>query len=136
MTAPAAAATVVLDTHALIWWTQQPELLGRAAAASIGRAERIHVPTIALWETALLVRKGRLALKRRQPVTEWAAEVLSIPRVAAVPLDAHIALSADGLDMHADPADRFIAATALCLECPLVTKDELLRGLRWLRTVW
>lgn len=99
----AASPSIVLDTHALVWWTQQPELLGSEAAAAIDGAERIHIPSIVFWETALLVRKGRLALKRSQPVAQWAAEVLSIPRVAIVALDA---------------------------------KDDLLRGLPWLRTVW
>jgi len=136
VSASASVPAIVLDTHALIWWTQQPELLSSKAAVAIADAEIIHVPTIAFWETALLVRKGRLALKRSQPVSDWAAEILSIPRIAAAPLDAFIAMAADGLDMHQDPADRFIAATALELECPLVTKDDLLRGLSWLKTVW
>ena len=47
-----------------------------------------------------------------------------------------LAIRADELDMHPDPADRFIAATSVQLEAPLVTKDALLRGLDWLRTVW
>jgi PIN domain nuclease of toxin-antitoxin system len=127
---------IVLDTHALVWWTQQPELLGNEAAEFIKQSERILVPAICFWETSLLVRKGRLSLKRGQPVDEWASEVLAIPRVVHVPLTAALALSADALRMHADPADRFIVATALEQRTPLVTKDDLLRSLTWLKTVW
>jgi PIN domain nuclease of toxin-antitoxin system len=127
---------IVLDTHALVWWTQQPELLGAGAASAIDRADRILVPSICFWETSLLVRKGRLALKRGQPVAVWAQEVLSIPRLRAVALSVELALEADALDMHPDPADRFIVATALRWKCPLVTKDELLQGVDWLQTVW
>jgi PIN domain nuclease of toxin-antitoxin system len=47
-----------------------------------------------------------------------------------------IALEADALTMHADPADRFIVATALRLEAPVLTKDRLPRDLRWVKTMW
>jgi PIN domain nuclease of toxin-antitoxin system len=127
---------IVLDTHALVWWTQQPELLGNDAAEAIAQADRIFVPAICFWETSLLVRKGRLSLKRGQPVNEWASEVLAIPRVFPVPLTPMLALAADTLRMHPDPADRFIVATALEQRASLVTKDELLRCLSWLETVW
>ncbi len=127
---------IVLDTHVLVWWTQQPELLSSAAAQAIDGAERILVPAICFWETSLLVREGRLALKRGQPVADWAAEVLSIPRLRAVPLSVGLALAADALDMHPHPADRFIAATALSHKCPLVSKDELLRAVGGLATIW
>lgn len=127
---------IVLDTHVLVWWTQEPELLSSDATLAIDRAERILVPAICFWETALLVRKGRLALKRGQPATGWAGEVLAIPRVHAVALSAELALAADALSMHPDPVDRFIVATALAESCPLVTKDDLLRGLGWVETIW
>ena len=38
--------------------------------------------------------------------------------------------------MHADPADRFIAAISLEYVAPLVTKDRLLRDIAWFATVW
>jgi PIN domain nuclease of toxin-antitoxin system len=127
---------IVLDTHALVWWTQQPELLGNDASEAIAQADRVLIPAICFWETSLLVRTGRLSLKRGQPVDEWASEVLAIPRVIPVALTPALALSADALQMHPDPADRFIVATALEQRSLLVTKDDLLRSLSWLKTVW
>ena len=127
---------IVLDTHVLLWWSQQPELLSNTAATAIDGADRLLLPSICFWEAALLVRKGRFALKRGQPVTEWANEILAIPRVIAVALTPELALTADALEMHADPADRFIAASALSRQAPLVTKDDALRVLSWLSTVW
>ena len=127
---------IVLDTHVLLWWTQQPGLLSDTSSTAIDSADRMLVPSICFWEVALLVRRGRFALRRGQPVMEWANDILAIPRVAAVSLTPELALSADALDMHADPADRFIAATALSRQAPLVTKDDALRALPWLRTVW
>ena len=127
---------IVLDTHIALWWTQQPELLSRRATAALEHADRIIIPAIVFWETALLVRKGRFAMKRAQSVPDWAEAVLSIPRVEAADLSPEIALAADALRMHPDPADRFIVATALRLKTPLVTKDGLLQGLRGLKTIW
>jgi PIN domain nuclease of toxin-antitoxin system len=56
-------------------------------------------------------------------------------------LDTHTAVwwavvHADELTMQADTADRFIAATALHHAAPLVSKDRLMRSLRFLETIW
>jgi PIN domain nuclease of toxin-antitoxin system len=80
------------------------------------------------------VRKRRLDLG--MPVAAWTRAIQTIPRVQALPLTADIAVLADGLKMHADPADRFIAATALQHDVPLVSKDRLIRALRFVETVW
>ena len=125
---------VVLDTHAALWWTLEPARLGKGARQAIADADRIGIPTIAFWETALLVRKGKLALQLA--VAEWANRVLAIPRVEALPLTTAIALQSDALVMHADPADRFIVATAIEESSRLVTKDRLLRRLKVVKTVW
>jgi PIN domain nuclease of toxin-antitoxin system len=125
---------IVLDTHALLWWASEPRRLSRRAAAEIARAERVGLPTIVFWEIALLVRKGRIELGA--PAASWLERILQIPRCEALPLSAIVALQADGLDMHADPADRFIAATALHLGAPIVSKDRLLADVKGLRVIW
>ena len=125
---------LVLDTHAALWWTLEPARLGRKVAARLAREDRLGIPTIAFWETALLVRKGRLELE--MGAAEWARKVCSIPRVTVLPLTTEIALLADTLAMHADPTDRFIVATAMVHDAPLGTKDALLRELPFLSTVW
>ena len=127
---------ITLDTHAAVWWTQSPEHLSAPAADAIRRADQILIPAIVFWEVSLLVRTERLRLNDNQPVGAWAQQVLAIPRVQEVPLTARIALAADAADMHPDPADRFIAASAHQLDAPLVTRDRLLRDLPWLATTW
>lgn len=125
---------IVLDTHAVVWWTTDPERLGPECSGALARAEVVAVPSICFWEVALLVRRGRLALST--PVREWAAAVQTIPRVRALPLTAETALAADGLEMHADPCDRFIVATAMSFGAPLATRDTLIRALPYVRTIW
>ena len=70
------------------------------------------------------------------PVSVWTETIQTVPRVEALPLTPEIAVHADELDMHADPADRFIVATALRHGAPLVSKDRLMRALRFVDTIW
>jgi PIN domain nuclease of toxin-antitoxin system len=125
---------LVLDTHVVVWWGSDPTLLGTRARKAIAGEEKLGVPTIVFWEASLLVRKKRLDLG--MPVREWADVILTIPRIEALPLTPEIALMADGLAMHADPADRFVVATALRHGAPLITKDRPMRGLRFVKTIW
>lgn len=81
-----------------------------------------------------MVRKRRLDLG--MPVAEWARAMQAIPRIEALPLTPEIAVQADNLEMHADPADRFIVATALRHGAPLISKDRLMRSLRFIDTIW
>ncbi len=125
---------LVLDTHALVWWATDPDRLGRKARVRIDSAERLGVPAIVFWEVSLLVRKGKLDLD--MPVREWTEAICSIPRMEELPLTAQVAVLADSLQMHADPTDRFIVASAVQRKAPLVTKDNSLRRLRFVKTIW
>jgi PIN domain nuclease of toxin-antitoxin system len=130
----AARVKVILDTHATVWWASSPEVLGPSALDAIAEAEVIAIPSIVFWEISLLVRRGRLRLEL--PLGRWAERLLAVPRCRSVPLDVATALLADSLVMHADPADRFIVATALQLDAPLITKDDLIRSAGLVRTLW
>ena len=125
---------VVLDTHVAVWWTTEPARLSARAAAAIASADRIGIPSIVFLEVALLVRKKLLQLDI--PVAEWADRVQLIPRVEALPLTTELALAADALVMHPDPADRFIVATARTVSARLITKDAAIRRGRVVKTVW
>lgn len=125
---------VVLDTHVVVWWAGEPRRLGRAARARLAGEDRLGIPAIVFWEVSLLVRERRLDLG--MPVSDWMRAIQAVPRIEALPLTAAIAVQADELDMHPDPADRFIVATALQHGAPLVSKDRSMRALRFVETVW
>jgi len=55
--------------------------------------------------------------------------------IKEAPLTHEISLVAAKLQMHRDPADRFIAATAQVLDLTLVTADEKLLGLGVIRSL-
>jgi len=127
---------IVLDTHVWIWSEDAPQRLGRDAARAIRVADRIGIPAISCYEVAVLAERGRIKLDR--PVTEWIGEALARPRVELLPLTPGIAVWAARLGgtVSSDPVDRIIAATALEMKAPLVTKDERLHGLPQLEVVW
>lgn len=125
---------VVLDTHAALWWSFFPEKLSRASATALTEADDLVFPAIVFWEASLLIRKGRIEL----PVnpTAWLQGLRTTARAKIAPLTAEIALRADRLRMHDDPADRFIVATALAKNLRLVTKDTAIRKTKIVATIW
>jgi PIN domain nuclease of toxin-antitoxin system len=128
---------VVLDTHAWIWWSDDPSRLSAAARAEIEGAEAVGVAAISCWEVAMLVLAGRLALDRE--LARWIRQALARPGIVALPLSPRIALEAALLEREGfvgDPADRMIYATARDTGARLVTKDDRLRGFDPRGTLW
>jgi PIN domain nuclease of toxin-antitoxin system len=130
---------IVLDTHTWVWWVAVPEQLSAPAREEIDRAmERgeICISSISSWEVALLVRKGRLELTI--PVDDWIAKSEALPFIRFVPLDNRIAFRSNYLpgELHEDPADRIIVATALTLGAPLVSRDTKIRDYPHVKTIW
>jgi len=130
---------ILLDTHALVWWVNDPSHLGDAAKAAIDEAMAIneaYVSCISSWEIALLVERGRMRLAL--DVRDWIARCEALPFLTFVPVSNAIAVESVRLPdfPHADPADRMIVATALSLGARLVTKDEKIRGYPFVKTIW
>jgi PIN domain nuclease of toxin-antitoxin system len=71
-------------------------------------------------------------------VGEWLEHVESLPDVRIEPVTAEIAMRAGSFDtdVQGDPIDRLIIATALSLDTTLVSADERIRRLPWIRTIW
>ena len=129
---------ILLDTHVWVWWVSEPERLSAEALRAIdeARSDRVlAVSSISTWEVALLVSKGRLALSL--DVADWIAKSEALPFLRFLPVDNTVALTAVNLpgELHPDPADRIIVATALQRKARLVTKDDRLRRYPYVTTV-
>jgi PIN domain nuclease of toxin-antitoxin system len=117
---------LLLDTCAAIWTTQTPGL-SDAAQAAIAETERagvaVYISPITAWEVGLLVARGRLAL--RVPPKRWFRE-LEAAGLQLAPLSPEILIEASALpgDLHRDPADRILAATAREFGYRLMTRDK------------
>jgi PIN domain nuclease of toxin-antitoxin system len=127
--------TLLLDTHAWIWWASESPKLSRRARTAAAKAARLGVSAISCWEVAMLVKKGRLELDR--DVETWISQALALPRVELVAISPAIAVAAASFDrFHGDPADRLIAASALAEGARLVTRDEGIRGAGVVDCLW
>lgn len=114
---------VVLDTHTLLWWHAESDRLSADALRAIDGAGSVLVSPISFWEVSMLVQKARIGLDR--PTAVWVSDFLSTDRVEIAELTPAIAVrAAELLDLHGDPADRILVATATSLGVALVTKDE------------
>ena len=118
---------IVLDTHVLVWLDQGLPDLGPDCRASADRAladDALTVSAITFWEVAMLVARKRLVLELA--VDEWRRDLLSAG-LRELPVDGRIGVRAVSLgDLHRDPADRIIAATAEVHEASLATADRRL----------
>jgi len=121
---------ILLDTHAALWFAMDNGLLGKRSQRTIDRAledDQLAVSVISFWEITLLIAK------RRVRSIDSAAETRDFilrAGIGELPLTGEIAILAGELDsLYGDPADRFIAATAIRHDATLVTADEKL--LRW-----
>lgn len=129
--------TLLVDTHALQWWSAEPDRLGTAALEALEEAGEVAVAAITWYELAWLARYGRISVSL--PIDTWLADLARQVRTAA--LSPAIAATAAALppSFPSDPADRLIYATAIEHGWHLVTKDSRLRRHRAspaVRTIW
>ena len=122
----------LLDTHIWLWGLREPNRLGPRVLEELhDNANEVWLSPISTWEALLLHSKGRIRLCA--DLAQWFVE--STLGMREAPLTHEIALVAQNLTMHQDPADRFLAATAQVLDLTLVTADERLLGLRNIKTM-
>jgi PIN domain nuclease of toxin-antitoxin system len=132
-------SAVVADTHAAIWLLMDEERLSKAAreafAAAFVAEAPVYVSAVSLVELVYLIERKRLP----EEVWQRVYNALVDPRTALeiVPIDAALAQSIHGIPVTQVPEmpDRIIAATALMLDLPLVTRDRRITASP-VRTVW
>ena len=105
---------ILLDTHTLLWLKLGSDKLGIKTRKLIDQAwsdNAVYVSVITFWEISMLVNKGKIKLFKDLNV--WTQKSLD-QGLKAVSINSQIAIRAGSLrDLHGDPADRIIVATAL-----------------------
>ena len=119
---------LLLDTHIWLWSLLDTERLSpRVDKALRDPGNELWLSPISVWEALLLESRGRLELDRAPDA--WVDEALRTAPMKEAPLTWAIARTSVGVELpQRDPADRFLAATAMALDLTLVTADERLIG--------
>ena len=115
---------IVLDTHIWIWWVNDDQaLLKPEWRELIDNATEVGVSAISCFEVAWMGRHGRIVLP--QPRALWFQRALGGSGISLLPVSAEIAsIAVDMPEHHRDPQDRIIIATALALDCQLISVDR------------
>ena len=87
---------------------------------------RVLVSPISAWEVGLLAVRVRGSVTFRPTPGQWFEQLLAKPGIRLTPLTPRAAIAASLLpgQLHGDPADRLLIATARELGVPVVTRDE------------
>ncbi len=128
-----AGGTLLLDTHALIWWAAGDRALSRRVRRLIEDEMTIVVVSAAsAWEIATKVRLGRLRWDGPTSIEAYCTE----QRFELLPMTfAHAERAGAWPHAHGDPFDRMLAAQSEIERVPLATNDEKIAAFE-IETVW
>ena len=123
------SSPILLDTYAALWIMENEWMRPEAVEAidlAYDRGEKVFVSPIMGWEVGLLAKSGRF--KSSYSPQRWLSVLLARPQIALAELPAHVLLESSLLpgNLHVDPVDRIIAATAREYGFTVMTRDRFL----------
>jgi PIN domain nuclease of toxin-antitoxin system len=121
----------VTDTHGLIWYLENNPHLSDAASKLFDACDQgqsiIYVPTICLVELIYLQEKGRISSNLKQQFDEGLKAGTSGLVIADLTQEVVGSLAKIPRTAVPELPDRIIAATALHLGVPLISRDHVMQ---------
>ena len=116
---------LLLDTHAFIWWSSEPEKLSRITLAAFEDSKNELILSIAsIWEMQIKVQLGKLDIT--DPLRDLIAIHQQVKDLQILPIFLNHVLALENLPgHHRDPFDRILIAQANVESLVIVTKDQI-----------
>ena len=115
---------ILLDSHTLLWWMDDPSRLKPAACAAIcDPSNLVFASAASIWELGLKVSKGKL----RVPLSFH--DMLEENAISSLQFTIEHAIASTTLpQIHGDPFDRALVAQCQLESMTLATRDAILGG--------
>jgi PIN domain nuclease of toxin-antitoxin system len=119
---------LLLDSHAFIWWSSEPEKLSSRARACCEDSSNILILSVAsVWEMQIKLQLGKLKLVA--PLQTLIENQQRNNGLQILRIDIEHAFALDTLPPHhKDPFDRMLIAQANTEELFLLSKDEIFKA--------
>ncbi|HEX6288633.1 MAG TPA: PIN domain-containing protein [Herpetosiphonaceae bacterium] len=130
---------VLADTHTILWYLYNDSRLSRAAQTLLDQidsaGDQIAISSIVLAEVVYLIEKGRIATDAFDRIL--AALNRADATLVEIPLDSLVVQAMRQIDRAHVPElpDRIVAATALHLGVPVISRDLKIRA-SIVTTIW
>jgi len=114
---------VLIDSHALIWYVDQDNLLSLASHAAISDpANDLLLSAGSIWEIGIKVGLGKIVLT--QPFKSWMNQAVSDLHVTVLPLSVeYVDVQSNLPKHHGDPFDRLIVAQSIVEQVSIISAD-------------
>lgn len=113
----------LLDTHAIIWFFNEPELIPSKTLEIIQDSEnKIFYSLISLWEISIKLKINKLKINR---TVEELNKACLKSGFELISMKIEHLTSLEALDLyHHDPFDRFLVSIASTENLTIITKDK------------
>lgn len=117
--------TLLLDTHAFLWWVDDtPSLSRRARKVIADSRNECWLSVASCWEMAIKISVGKLSLP--SPIGRFIPEQLAANGFRLLDIDFEDVVRVASLPFHhRDPFDRLLAAQALGRGSTVVSLDRV-----------
>jgi PIN domain nuclease of toxin-antitoxin system len=113
---------LLLDTHVLLWWLEDPMLIAEMARIEIANPRNAAYVSAASMQE-IVIKQGQKRLDCPEPLLP----LLDVNRFSHLPVTLAHAMALRELPLlHKDPFDRQLVAQCHCEAMTLVTRDRAL----------
>ncbi|MGH9528667.1 MAG: type II toxin-antitoxin system VapC family toxin [Terriglobales bacterium] len=118
-------ASLLLDTHALLWWLSEDQAMPDSARKLIAnKSNTVMVSAASAWEIATKVRLGKL--NSVAPIVEDFSNYLANERFLELAITTQHGIRAGSLPgPHRDPFDRMLIAQALEEDLRIISNEQI-----------